>query len=77
MRARRDSVRTPEATRDGHADAPVRHHFSYTWLDRGAAEGDLIELNGWSSPRMFRRYGASARSARARCTYDCIMEDRP
>jgi integrase/recombinase XerD len=35
-----------------------RHHFSHTWLDRGAAEGDLMELNGWSSPQMLRRYGA-------------------
>jgi len=47
-----------------------RHHFSYTWLDRGGTEGDLMELNGWSSPQMLRRYGASARSARARRTYD-------
>ena len=31
-------------------------------------------LNGWSSPQMLRRYGASARSARARRTYDRIME---
>jgi hypothetical protein len=54
-----------------------RHHFSHTWLDRGWAEGDLIELNGWSSPQMLRRYGASARSARARRTYDRIMTDRP
>ena len=39
------------------------HHFSHTWLDRGGAEGDLIELNGWASPQMLRRYGARARSA--------------
>jgi integrase len=54
-----------------------RHHFSHTWLDRGGAEGDLMELNGWSSPQMLRRYGASARSARARRTYDRIMEGKP
>jgi integrase len=24
--------------------APFRHHFSHTWLDRGGAEGDLMEL---------------------------------
>jgi site-specific recombinase XerD len=54
-----------------------RHHFSHTWLDRGGAEGDLMELNGWSSPQMLRRYGASARSARARRTYDHIMQDQP
>jgi integrase/recombinase XerD len=52
-----------------------RHHFSHTWLDRGAPEGDLMELNGWTSPQMLRRYGASARSARARRTYDPIMTD--
>jgi site-specific recombinase XerD len=52
-----------------------RHHFSHTWLDRGGPEGDLMELNGWSSPQMLHRYGASARSARARRTYDRIMTD--
>jgi site-specific recombinase XerD len=54
-----------------------RHHFSHTWLDRGGAEGDLMELNGWTSPQMLRRYGASTRSARARRSYDRIIEDRP
>ena len=54
-----------------------RRHFSHTWLDRGGAEGDLMELTGWSSPQMLRRYGASARSARARRTYDRIMEHSP
>jgi site-specific recombinase XerD len=53
-----------------------RHHFSHTWLDRGGPEGDLMELAGWTSPQMLRRYGASARSARARRTYDRIMTDR-
>ena len=56
---------------------PVRHHFSHTWLDRGGPEGDLTELNGWASPQMLRRYRASARSARARRTYDRIMGDTP
>jgi len=53
-----------------------RHHFSHTWLDRGGPEGNLMELNGWSSPQMLRRYGASARSARsarARRSYDRVM----
>ena len=54
-----------------------RHHFSHTWLDRGGAGGDLMELNGWSSPQMLTRYGASARAARARRTYDRIMGDSP
>jgi integrase/recombinase XerD len=51
-----------------------RHHFSHMWLDRGGAEGDLMELNGWTSPQMLRRYGASARSARARRSYDRVMD---
>jgi integrase/recombinase XerD len=54
-----------------------RHHFSHTWLERGGPEGDLMELNGWSSPQMLTRYGASARSARARRTYDRIMTGNP
>jgi integrase/recombinase XerD len=52
-----------------------RHHFSHTWLERGGAEGDLMELNGWSSPQMLQHYGASARGARARRHYDLIMRD--
>jgi hypothetical protein len=36
-----------------------------------------MELNGWASPQMLRRYGASARSARARRTHDRIMDDCP
>jgi len=35
-----------------------------------------MEVNGWTSPQTLRLYGASPRSARARRTYDCIMEDR-
>ena len=51
------------------------HHFSHAWLYHGGAEGDLMELNGWTSPQMLRRYGASARSARARRSYDRVMDD--
>jgi hypothetical protein len=54
-----------------------RHHFSHTWLDRGGAPGDLMELNGWSSLQMLTWYGASARGARARRHYDLIMNRRP
>jgi integrase/recombinase XerD len=45
-----------------------RHHFSHTWLDRGGAEGDLMELNGWSSPQMLLRYGSRARGHAATMT---------
>lgn len=50
-----------------------RHHFSHAWLDAGGADGDLMELNGWESPQMLRRYGRSAASARARRHYDQVM----
>jgi hypothetical protein len=49
------------------------YHFSHTWLDRGGAGGDLMELNGWTSPQMLQWYGGSARGARARRNYDRIM----
>ncbi|HEX4061249.1 MAG TPA: tyrosine-type recombinase/integrase [Streptosporangiaceae bacterium] len=52
-----------------------RHHFSHTFLDRGGAEGDLMELNGWSGPQMLARYGRSARAARALRAYDRIMDE--
>ena len=52
-----------------------RHTFSHVFLDRGGAEGDLMELNGWTSPQMLNRYGRSARSARARRHYDAVMGD--
>src|SRR5271165_2390173 len=54
-----------------------RHHFSHTWLERGGAEGDLMELNGWISPQMLTRYGDSARGARARRSYDRVMSGLP
>jgi len=54
-----------------------RHHFSHTWPGRGGPEAGLMELNGWTSPQMLTRYGASARAARARRTYDRIMEQGP
>jgi site-specific recombinase XerD len=47
-----------------------RHTFSHVFLDRGGTEGDLMELNGWTSPQMLARYG---RSARARRHYDDVM----
>jgi hypothetical protein len=62
----------PRLAAEGKAANTIR---TYTWLDRGGPEGDLMELNGWTSPQMLRRYGASARSARARRTYDRIMTD--
>jgi hypothetical protein len=43
------------------------------WLDRGGAGGDLMELNGWSSPQMLEWYGGGAWGAQARRSYDRIM----
>jgi integrase/recombinase XerD len=54
-----------------------QHHFSHAWLDHDGAEGDLMELNGWTSPQMLRRYGARARAARVRRSYDRVMDDVP
>ncbi|HEY1705403.1 MAG TPA: hypothetical protein VGG75_37415 [Trebonia sp.] len=51
-----------------------RHHFSHAWPDRGGDGRDLVQLNGWSTPRMLEWYGSSACSARARHGYDRIME---
>jgi hypothetical protein len=52
-----------------------RHHSSHTSFDRGDAERDLIELNGWTTPQMLTRYGASACSAWARHSYARIMDE--
>lgn len=65
--------RAEQAGVEGVHPHRFRHHFSHTWLDRGGAEGDLMELNGWDSPQMLRRYGRSAASKRARRGYDRIM----
>jgi integrase len=46
-----------------------RHTFAHRWLAAGGTEGDLQELAGWRSPQMLARYGASARSERARAAY--------
>jgi site-specific recombinase XerD len=42
-----------------------RHTFAHSWLREGQ-EGDLMELAGWRSREMLRRYGASSRAERAR-----------
>jgi integrase len=76
----RDGIYQVVKRRGGEAGVKVyphrfRHHFSHTWLDRGGSEGDLMELNGWSSPQMLERYGGSARGARARRQYALVMDD--
>jgi hypothetical protein len=52
--------------------------WRFVWPERGGAEGDLMELNGWpASPQMLRLHGASARSAQGGRTYDRIMDETP
>jgi hypothetical protein len=43
---------------------------------RNSSAGHRNAQNGRTSPQMLRRYG-SARSARARRSYDRVMEDAP
>lgn len=50
-----------------------RHTFAHLWLDQGGAEGDLMEMTGWTSRQMLDRYGASARNARALRSYDRLV----
>jgi integrase len=54
-----------------------RHHFSHTWLDRGGAEGDLMEVNGWSPRRCCDATAPAPAAPGARRIYDRIMEISP
>jgi site-specific recombinase XerD len=46
-----------------------RHDTAHRAQVAGIAESDLMEVFGWRSPEMVRRYGASARAERARAAY--------
>ncbi len=61
--------RAKEAGLEGLHPHRFRHTFAHRWLAAGGTEGDLQELAGWRSAQMLARYGASARSERARAAY--------
>lgn len=46
-----------------------RHTFTDRWLASGGSEGDLMELNGWSSRDMLGRYAKKTRGERARAAH--------
>jgi site-specific recombinase XerD len=46
-----------------------RHTAAHRALSGGITESDLMDVFGWRSPQMVRRYGASARAERARAAY--------
>jgi site-specific recombinase XerD len=46
-----------------------RHTFAHAHLAGGGTETALMDLAGWSSPQMLRRYGASTRAERARAEH--------
>jgi integrase len=42
-----------------------RHYSAHEWHLAGGSEGDAMQLFGWSSPLMARRYAAAAAASRA------------
>jgi site-specific recombinase XerD len=43
----------------------LRHTAAHVWMDSDGSESNAMQLFGWSSPEMPRRYGRSAAVARA------------
>lgn len=46
-----------------------RHTFAHEFLDAGGTEGDLMQIAGWKSQDMVRRYGKSVAGQRARAAH--------
>ena len=63
------SVRGRQVGIEGLHPHVLRHSFAHSWLAEGGAEGDLMQLAGWRSSAMLRRYGAAQASDRATAAY--------
>jgi site-specific recombinase XerD len=44
----------------------LRHTAAHVWADEDGSEGDAMQLFGWASDAMPKRYGRSAKNVRAR-----------
>jgi site-specific recombinase XerD len=68
--------RAEQAGVEGLHPHRFRHTFAHRWLAAGGTEGALQSVAGWRSPQMLQRYGASAKSERARAEYHRLgLED--
>lgn len=52
-----------------------RHTFSHEAKKRGMSDDALMDVAGWSSPQMLRRYGKSAAAERARESHRKLFGD--
>jgi site-specific recombinase XerD len=68
IRRRGLSARPPIDRAKLHPHA-LRHTWSHVQRVSGVGDADLMQLAGWSSPDMLRRYGASAAQERAILAY--------
>lgn len=54
----------------------LRHALAHNWQMDGGNEGNLMEIMGWRSPAMLRRYGKSAAGERALTAHRQWLEGR-
>lgn len=54
----------------------LRHALAHQWQLEGGNEGNLMQIMGWRSPAMLRRYGASAAQERALDAHRQWLEGR-